>query len=93
MQEKSIANTAFSIIRFFAKEKGQPKYDESKVKLMIQLTGYIRQLLETGYHNMAKFGQDNIISVIKVFLIDSNNLLRWQAIKYLRLVMISEAQC
>lgn len=82
--EKDSINHCLKIIRYFAHKKGTPEYDDNKIQLLIELNRHVKTLLEKKSKAIQKLISENIINIVRNFLIDQKSIIRQNSIKFFR---------
>lgn len=82
--EKDSINNSLKIIRYFAHKKGSVEYEENKIQLLIELNRHVKTLLQKSSKFIQKLVSENVINIIRNFLIDPKTIVRQNAIKFFR---------
>ncbi len=82
--EKDSLNQALKIVRFFAVKKGTSECDDMKMNLLIELNRHVKTILSKKSAHLQKLVIENVINIIRDFLIDNKTVVRQNAIKFFR---------
>lgn len=82
--EKDSINQALKIVRYFAFKKGTSECEDLKMNLLIELNRHVKTILSKKSVLIQRLIIENVINIIRDFLIDPKTVVRQNAIKFFR---------